>query len=195
VEDIEDYLASYKLDTQVSNTEQETIVSKVVSGKSKVSKFFNTKSENELESEFNSLEASMILDKETLQIRLITNEISASTGEEYREYDVVINALGDNGDIQATFTDTETLEVYEVNQDELQASLVFLVPIGVVIGEILLAHLLAMALAVTIGGIAYAAWHEIANTLRNDPTYDHYAAELYLGKVYIGPALSFTQAW
>ncbi|MGE6230498.1 SAR2788 family putative toxin [Paenibacillus chitinolyticus] len=144
--------------------------------------------------ELDSVTATMTLDKETHGITLVTDETSEVSGKNERNYKVVLNDVKANGDINATFTDIETGQSYLIEQDKLQASLVWFIPIGVIIGEWLLSQLLAAALAVTIGGISYVVVSEIATTLRNDNKYDHYMAKIMQGNLWIGNSLTLPQA-
>jgi hypothetical protein len=53
-----------------------------------------------------------------------------------------------------------------VNSNEAHASMAFLVPIGVVIGEALLSHLIAASAAIVIAGVTYTVASKVASTLR-----------------------------
>ncbi|BCG60068.1 hypothetical protein PUR_34930 [Paenibacillus sp. URB8-2] len=135
----------------------------------------------------------MKLDKSTKKITLQTNEKSEVTNENKRTYNVVINDVKENGDIDAVFTDIETNESYKIEQDKLEASFVWLIPIGVVIGEWLISQLLAAGTAIVIAGVTYVVATEIAQSLRNKQ-YDHYEAKLMSGKVWIGNAIPLVDA-
>lgn len=127
----------------------------------------------------------MTLDKENMKLSLITDEISQKTGEKGKEYKVNIeNAT--NEKIEATFTDTETNKKYEINSDEVTASFVWFIPIGIVIGEALLAHLISIGLAVTISGVTYVAYSEFKKRKR---TYSHYMAVRKSKGLFIGNGL------
>ncbi|WP_222124336.1 SAR2788 family putative toxin, partial [Bacillus pumilus] len=103
--------------------------------------------------------------KENMKLSLITDEISQKTGEKGKEYKVNIeNAT--NEKIEATFTDTATNKKYEINSDEVTPSFVWFIPIGIVIGEALLAHLISIGLAVTISGVTYVAYSEFRKRKR-----------------------------
>lgn len=134
----------------------------------------------------------MTLDKNTHEITFTTNETSTITGKNEKIYNVVINELtGENGDlINATFTDTETNQTFQIEQDKTTASVPVLVPIGVIIGEWLLAQLLAAGTAVVIGGVTYAIWDSVVSKLRSEKKFNHYQAKIISGQVGIGPGIS-----
>ncbi|MBB6282756.1 hypothetical protein HNR34_001084 [Geobacillus subterraneus] len=71
-----------------------------------------------------------------------------------------------------------------VNSNKAHASMAFLAPIGVVIGEALLSHLIAASAAVVIAGVTYIVATKVASKLRNK-CYDHYATVIRKGDVYI----------
>lgn len=66
-------------------------------------------------------------------------------------------------------------------------------PLGVVIGETLLAHLVAAGLAITIAGVTYAAATEVIEKL-NKEKHNHYAAKLKSNVLYIGNNVSLSTA-
>ncbi|MEW4371824.1 hypothetical protein [Paenibacillus kandeliae] len=118
------------------------------------------------------------------------------TSSDITDYQVVINEIGNNNEIDATFTDLTTKqEISTVHNStgEVTPQVVFLVPLGVVVGEALLAALLASAIAVTIGGIVWTTVGSIKEKIRNQQ-YDHYMAKVMQGDVYIGNPISLTQA-
>ncbi|MHA6534026.1 hypothetical protein [Paenibacillus sp. BAC0078] len=142
------------------------------------------------------IEGIMTLDKTTHDITLKTNEKSKISDKQERIYNVVINDLtGENGDlINATFTDVETNETYQIDQSKTTASIPVLIPLGAIIGEWLLAQLIAAGTAITIGGITYAIWDSVATSLRNKKEYAHYQAKIITGQVGIGNPISLVQA-
>lgn len=111
-------------------------------------------------------------------------------------YNVEINDIKSNEEIDATFTNIETgksVDTLHNTTGEVTPQLVFLVPLGVIIGEALLASLIATAVAIEFGGVAYATISAIKDRVKNDK-YDHYAAKIVQGNVWIGPSLSLAQA-
>ncbi|MFP7473385.1 SAR2788 family putative toxin [Niallia taxi] len=109
-----------------------------------------------------------------------------------KEYNVLIETATDE-ELIATFIDKETGEEYNVNTNEFKTSLVWLIPIGVVLGEALIAHLISAGLAVVIAGITYTAVKEVAKELKKKK-HEHYMAVLTKGDLYIGNSLSKAQA-
>ncbi|MRX70733.1 hypothetical protein GJU40_00930 [Bacillus lacus] len=77
----------------------------------------------------------------------------------------------------ATFIDTETGETYNVNSNEFKASLVWFIPLGVVLGEAIIAHLISAGLAVVIAGITYTDVKEVSEKLKKEK-HDLYMAIL-----------------
>ncbi|MEC1625384.1 SAR2788 family putative toxin [Bacillus mojavensis] len=112
-----------------------------------------------------------------------------------KKYEVDIEEANGN-DIVATFRDIDTDQVYNVNTKEAQASFAFLAPIAVVVGGALVEHLVAASLAMVIAGVTYTVYSEVSKKIKKQKKYYHYAATLNKGngKLYIGPALSQTQA-
>lgn len=158
--------------------------------------------------------ASLILtqDKETLKISMTgdaglfkensaqsfsTNANNSSeTTSPPANYNVEINDVKNDKEIDATFTNIETgesVDTLHTTTGEVTPQLVFLVPLGVIIGEALLASLIATAVAIEFGGIAYATISAVKDRVKNDK-YDHYAAKIVQGNVWIGPSLSLAQA-
>jgi hypothetical protein len=109
-----------------------------------------------------------------------------------KEYAVELKEASEDK-IVAVFKDTETNEEFVVNSNEAHASMAFLAPIGVVIGEALLSHLIAASAAVVIAGVTYTVASKVASKLRNK-SYDHYAAVIRKGDVYIGNPISYSAA-
>lgn len=145
----------------------------------------------QIKAEQEGVKAILKFDKETNDFSLSTNEKSRS-GKNNAEYKIDVETATSEK-IEATFTDIETGEVYVINTDELQASFAFLLPIGVIIGEALLAHLVAAGLAFTIAGITYVVATEIINDLQKKKD-NHYAAKLKKDVLYIGASLLLSQA-
>ena len=138
----------------------------------------------QIKAERDGVKAILKFDKETYELSLSTNEKSKKTGKNNTEYKIDVETATSE-QIEATFTDVESGEEYVVNTDELQASFAFLLPIGVVIGEALLAHLVAAGLAFTIAGISYVAATEVIKELQKKKD-NHYAAKLKNDVLYIG---------
>lgn len=115
------------------------------------------------------------------------------TNKENKDYKIQIDTLT-NEEIIATFTDVETNETYNLNTNEVQAAFTFLAPLVLVIGENLLAHLIAAGLALTIASVIFVPYAEVSDKNRNDK-YDHYAAYLDTSKgVFIGNPISLEVA-
>lgn len=127
---------------------------------------------------------------ETNEVIVESSEIDQEGNLITNEYNVAIdNASKDQG-IDAVFTDKETGEVYQVDSEELQASFIWLIaiPIGVVIGEVLLSHLIAAGLAMVLSGVTYLA---ISEFLKRPKTYNHYMAHIDKNKKFwVGNGIS-----
>lgn len=165
----------------------------------------------QIKTEQDGVEAVLNFDKETNEIILITNEQPLNFEENMQPQSLEVNeqsqSLEENEKVYkvdvetatsekivATFTDSETGEEYFVNTDQLQASIAFLVPIGVIIGEALLAHLVSAGLAIIIGGVTYAAATEVIKDLQKKKEYDHYVAKLDNNALFIGNNISLSTA-
>lgn len=119
-----------------------------------------------------------------------------------KRYEVTLSDYNSKSSVEnfsATYFDVKTGEEFVVNPKDTEHSgtitpnLVWLLPIGVIIGELLLQQLLAMATAVVIGSITWVVADAIATRLRNE-SHDHYAARIMQGQVWIGPSISFSVA-
>lgn len=99
------------------------------------------------------------LDKDTNKVTLTSKETEHGGNTLTKKYAVEIeDAYGDK--IKAVFIDLDTDKKYYFDNNVAEASFAFLIPIGVEIGEVLLSHLLAASLAVTISGATYIAYSE-----------------------------------
>lgn len=152
----------------------------------------NNSKKLQIKAERDGVKAILKFDKETNELSLNTNEKSNKSGKNNRDYKIDVKTATDEK-IEATFIDIETGEEYSINTDELQASFAFLLPLGVVIGETLLAHLVAAGLAITIAGVTYAAATEVIEKL-NKEKHNHYAAKLKSNVLYIGNNVSLSTA-
>lgn len=117
---------------------------------------------------------SLSLDKGTNEFTVTSIETDSQGNQVEKEYKVDVENATEDG-IVATFTDMGTGEKYELNTNELHASFAFLIPIGVIIGEALLEHLIAIGLAAVIAGVTYTVASSVSETLRKKQ-YDHYPA-------------------
>lgn len=173
-------------------TFQNTVFAAEPSSNEEVTILVNNDKESQIEVERDGIKATLEFNKETNEISLSTNEKSKVTGENKKDYIVNADAVTKEK-IEATFIDVETGEDYYMNSDEFRASVAWLVPLGVILGEILLSHLAAAGLAVIISGITYTAVKEVASKLKKKD-YNHYMAILTKGDLYIGNALTKEQA-
>ncbi|MGP3610597.1 SAR2788 family putative toxin [Anoxybacteroides rupiense] len=117
---------------------------------------------------------SLSLDKGTNEFTVTSIETDSQGNQVEKEYKVDVENATEDG-IVATFTDMGTGEKYELNTNQLHASFAFLIPIGVIIGEALLEHLIAIGLATVIAGVTYTVASSVSETLRKKQ-YDHYPA-------------------
>ncbi|CAG9610625.1 hypothetical protein [Pseudoneobacillus rhizosphaerae] len=83
--------------------------------------------------------------------------------------------------IEASFTDTTSGKVYTSNSDVFYADFVWMIPIGIIIGEALLAHLISIGLALVIARVTYTIATEVAEELKKRSG-NHYPAILIHGK-------------
>lgn len=158
-------------------------------------------------------------DQDTLEITLdtIDTNISVSSlalsnekgfniaSNEIKRYELTLNdspGKSSEDNYSTTYQDVNTGEEFTVNSDSYENSgspgtvtpfLVWLLPIGAIIGEILISHLLAMATAVIIGSITWAVAEAVTTKLREEK-HDHYAARIMQQQVWIGPSISLAVA-
>lgn len=130
-------------------------------------------------------------DKETKEVTYKTNEKNKE-GKNEKEYLVEVDEATSEGVI-AEFTDTDDNTTYEYNSVEASASWAFLIPVGVAIGGALIEHLIALGLAIVIGGVAYIAYEEFINRKKD---YSHYSVHLDTknNTIFFGDGISATKA-
>ncbi|MDR0271159.1 hypothetical protein [Paenibacillus sp.] len=162
--------------------------------------------------EVDGVTGTMVLDKETTNITLTTNERNDITNEDQTVYNVVIDDVRSNE--LSTFNESSFISplsssLLEPPEDIIKATFTApgkeyiidpdriaprnLIGIGVIIGEELLSQLLKLALAVTVGGVAFAVVTEVRDKLRNEG-YDYYEAKLMSGDLWIGRTIDSFQA-
>jgi|GEM_PF-5492445 len=114
---------------------------------------------------------------ETFQINLNPN-FSYISGHDIRGVELVNSATNE------TF-----------NLDSIQRSrFVFAIPIGIPLTHAAVSALLAIAMAMVIGGVAYISASQVQHSIRNHHTHQYFSAILQGGDVWIGNALSFNDA-
>ncbi|GLF84019.1 SAR2788 family putative toxin [Bacillus sp. FSL L8-0215] len=128
----------------------------------------------------------LTLNKKTTEISYQTEEIGSEGEKVSKDYEVDLQTLL-NDNLDVTFKDTKDDKKYEVNSEDIQASFAFVIPIGIAIGAVLLEHLLALGLAVTVVGVTYIAYSEFIK--RKDNKHNHFIAyrdkdkpHLFIGK-------------
>lgn len=98
-----------------------------------------------------------------------------------------------DGHVIADVVEEQSGVTFRIDSGTLKASVLF-VPLAVVVGELLLAHVLLASTVVVIAGVTYIAASEVANTLRNRQR-EFYAAILDTKKgLFIGDPLTLAQA-
>ena len=127
-------------------------------------------------------------DKDTREITYKTNEKSKK-GNNDKAYVIEIEEATSEGVI-AEFTDTDEGTTYEYNSVEASASWAFLIPVGIAIGGALIEQLIALGLAIVIGGVAYIAYEEFTDRRKD---YSHYAVHLD-GKLFFSNGLTQAKA-
>ncbi|MEK5269146.1 SAR2788 family putative toxin [Weizmannia sp. FSL W8-0401] len=132
------------------------------------------------------------LDKDTNKVTLTSKETEHGGNTLTKKYAVEIeDAYGDK--IKAVFIDLDTDKKYYFDNNVAEASFAFLIPIGVEIGEVLLSHLLAASLAVTISGATYIAYSEFIK--KRNKNYHYFKAYLDKKKgLFIGDGISRSKA-
>jgi hypothetical protein len=137
------------------------------------------------------IRATATLNKRNRDIRITLFE-SVNGKWQQRQYEAdILHAL--NGRLRATLHDVQTDRLIPLDSAQFKASFL-VIPVIVMIGELLLAHLIALSLAVVITGITYIALSRVAESLRKQKP-EHYAAYLDTKRgVFIGEPLSRTAA-
>ncbi|WHX30765.1 hypothetical protein QNK09_00295 [Brevibacillus agri] len=102
------------------------------------------------------------------------------------EYKVDLKEYHD-GELSAVITNEDGEVEYEIDTTKVSAQAPLVVPLLEILGSALLEELLAIAAAITIGGITYVVVTEMADTIRKK-SYNYYYAKVKYGDVYIGPA-------
>lgn len=136
---------------------------------------------------------SLIFNYETNETIIKSTETDQEGKEITNEFNVVIDNATEESGIQAEFIDTDTGDVYKVDSEGVEASIVwFAIPIGVAIGEALIAHLISIGLAMVLSGVTYLA---ISEFLKRPKNYTHYMAYIdRAGKFWVGNGLSRSKA-
>lgn len=141
----------------------------------------------------NDITGTMTINKNLQTMTLVTNEKSEISSANQRTYDVDIHEINSFGDINATFTDLETNQIYTIEQDKLQASFAPAIPIGVVLGESLIAWLIGTGAAIVIAAETWATVNSVREHLR-EKKYEHYEAKIVAGNLYVGKAIDLAGA-
>lgn len=131
-------------------------------------------------------------DKESNEFLIISNEPNENGEMIEKTYRAIVEHATED-EIVATFIDTTTGETFNVNSNEFQASLAWFVPLGVVLGEALLAHLVASGTAFVLAGVTYTAVKEVSDKLKKKE-HNHYMAKITKGDLFIGNPLTKSQA-
>ncbi|MEY8192392.1 SAR2788 family putative toxin [Peribacillus simplex] len=150
----------------------------------------NNYSSDSAEENIENARVSLSIDNENNDLKLISYETDHNGNEQVKEYEVILESATEDG-IIGSFIDISTDEKYDFNTTELQASFAFLIPVGIIIGEALLAHLISIGLAVTISGVTYIAASEF---LKRNKTKNHYKAVRRDSGLFIGDGLSKAKA-
>jgi hypothetical protein len=137
--------------------------------------------------ERDGLRASATMDKTSRDIRMTVAEKINGKWQQ-KQYDVdVLHAL--HGQMRAELHEVRTGRLIPLDSNQLKASFL-IIPAIVIVGELLLAHLIALSLAVVIAGVTYVALSQAADSLRKR-NHEHYAAYLDTKRgVFIGEPLS-----
>ncbi|MFS1519565.1 hypothetical protein V1503_24365 [Bacillus sp. SCS-151] len=156
--------------------------------------------------EIENYNAKMTYDKETKEITVKEKYKEQDQGNKNKDvendYIVHVNDLYYNEDLKKKILDVEfenitTGKKHKVvkNKDNVKASAIpIIVGIGAVIGTGLLEALAAAALVIIISAQEFARVVEIIEKLRNNNKYDYYAAAIQNDNVYVGPAITKTDA-
>lgn len=183
-------------DISIDNTENQLILEKELSfdkpksNKSNSRNMPNNYSSDSAEENIENAKVSLSIDYETNDLKLTSYETNQNGNEQVKEYEVILESATDDG-IIGSFIDISTGEKYDINTKELEASFAFLIPVGIVIGEALLAHLISIGLAVSISGVTYIAASEF---LKKKKTKSHYKAVRRDSGLFIGDGLSKAKA-
>ncbi|WP_375090035.1 SAR2788 family putative toxin [Peribacillus sp. RS7] len=127
-------------------------------------------------------------------IKLYTEEINELGELEKKEYQVPLNELEystfDNEIVDVTIIDTNSGEEFNYNSEEGNASLAFLIPLGIAMSPAVLTALFHTGAMIIVGGSAFV----IATQAKKDKKYIHFQATVKSGGVYIGKGLSKSAA-
>lgn len=141
--------------------------------------------------ELSGANVSLILDYENNDIKVKSTEIDTNSNETVNEFKVNIENANSEEGLSGEFINTDTGESYDVNTTETQASFLFLIPIGVAIGEALLASLIAAGTAIVISGVTYITLSEF---VKRSKSKNHFVAILKDKKLWIGNGISRAKA-
>lgn len=184
---LSDFSVGSNVDVLVDNTDEMVISATMPALNTSFARVSALASKNETTTD---ITGTLTINKNLGKMTLITNEKSEVSTANLRTYDVVINEVNSLGDINATFTDLETNESYSIEQDKLQAS--FAIPIGIVIGETLLAWLVGVGATLIIATETWVTVNEIRETLRQKNM--NTTKPKSWGKLYVGHSIDLAGA-
>ncbi|MGD6816624.1 SAR2788 family putative toxin [Metabacillus sp. 113a] len=136
-----------------------------------------------------SADATIVVEAGSDIIKVNTEEVDEDGKVTQKEYDVKIEQSSED-EIEANFEDVDTGEEYNFDSEEGSASLVFLIPLGLVMTPAVLTALFHTGAMIIVGGAAYV----IATQANKSKSYYHFAATVKSGGVYIGKGLSKASA-
>ncbi|MCM3128696.1 hypothetical protein ACFQ3J_10420 [Paenibacillus provencensis] len=162
-----------------------------------------------LKTEIDGVVGILVQDKETLETTFTTYEESKLTpvsllsvestdtdSNLIEQYSLTIDDYSTEFGATLTYENEETGQKATISNDDsvIQPRMVILAPLVQIVGAKLIEALLLVAAVILLNGVEFAKTDEIAMNLRNKREYDHYYAKIVQQDVWIGPAISLSNA-
>ncbi|ODG91495.1 hypothetical protein BED47_07525 [Gottfriedia luciferensis] len=137
----------------------------------------------------NKVEVEIVPGKSYITVN--SEEVTELGKKESKKYkiDLAHMQLNENS-FKGIFTDVDTKQKFSYDTELGTASLIFLIPIGIVMTPAILTALFHTGAMIIVGGAAYV----IATQAKKDKKYSHFSATVKSGGVYIGKGLSKSEA-
>jgi len=145
--------------------------------------------------EYNGDKLYATLDRKTNIITMEAVEKSADGLEKTTQYTVNIDDAQPGSKISGQIVSKKDNKKYKIDSGKVKAQAVVVVPLVEIIGSALLEYLMAISATIVLSGIVFVAANEIADTLKEDGTYEYYEAKQANGTIYIGRGLNYKAAY
>ncbi|MGY6497420.1 MAG: hypothetical protein ACXIUP_04245 [Microcella sp.] len=138
------------------------------------------------------VESEMAIDLTTMEATL---GLSLAADSSTAEFSLTIHELNDD-EISFTLVEASTGESHFFSSAEGSGAVVLAPVIGIAIGVTILRALLIAGAVIVVGGLIWILASEAISSIRKSPQgYNHYAALIDSGRLFLSNGLSYRQAW